>query len=120
MSAEYFAMRVLELEPQVYVTGQIFENDLNTAAKQGIRTIVNNRPDHEAVGQPLSADLQRVAEELGMKFVFFPIVSGRVTQAEIEEFAALRDDFERPVLVFCRSGARSTALWEICDSLGGA
>ena len=34
--------------------------------------------------------------------------------------AALRDDFERPVLVFCRSGARSTALWEICDSLGGA
>ena len=55
-----------------------------------------------------------------MTFVFFPIVSGRVTQAEIEEFAALRDDFERPVLVFCRSGARSTALWEICDSVGGA
>ena len=36
MTAEYFAMRVLQLEPDVYVTGQLFERELDTAARQGI------------------------------------------------------------------------------------
>jgi sulfide:quinone oxidoreductase len=108
-------MRVLQLDPDVYVTGQIFERDLATASKQGIRTVVNNRPDNEAAGQPPSADLQRAAEELGMKFVYFPVVSGRITATDIEEFSKLRDELERPMLIFCRSGARSTQLWELCD-----
>jgi sulfide:quinone oxidoreductase len=115
MSAEYFAMRVLQLAPDVYVTGQIFEHDLTTASKQGIRTVVNNRPDNEAAGQPLSADLQRAAEALGIKFVYYPVVSGRITAQNVEEFGRLREEQERPMLIFCRSGARSTQLWELCD-----
>ena len=118
MTAEYFAMRVLQLETDVYVTGQIFERDLATASKQGIRTVVNNRPDNEAAGQPPSADLRRAAEELGMKFVDFPVVSGRITAENIEEFGKLRDELQRPMLTFCRSGARSTQLWELCDDAG--
>ena len=58
-------MRVLELGPQVYVSGQLFEHDIRLAAKQGVRSIMNNRPDGEAMGQPLSADLAKIAEELG-------------------------------------------------------
>ena len=115
MTAEYFAMRVLQLEPDVYVTGQIFERDLATASKQGIRTVVNNRPDNEATGQPPSADLERAAEALGMKFVYFPVVSGRITAENVEAFRKLRDELDRPMLVFCRTGARSTQLWELCD-----
>lgn len=115
MSAEYFAMRVLQLAPDVYVTGQIFEHDLTTASKQGIRTVVNNRPDYETAGQPLSADLQRAAEDLGIKFVYYPVVSGRITADNVKEFSELRDQLERPMLIFCRSGARSTQLWELCD-----
>jgi sulfide:quinone oxidoreductase len=117
MTAEYFAMRVLQLEPDVYVTGQIFERDLETASKQGIRTVINNRPDDESLGQPASSDLQRAAEELGIRFVHFPVVSGRITEADIEAFSKLRDELERPMLVFCRSGARSTQLWEFCDAM---
>ena len=66
-------MRVLELAPQVYVSGQIFESDLRLMAKQGVRSIMNNRPDGEARGQPLAADLERAAEELGMTFVNVPV-----------------------------------------------
>ncbi len=74
-------MRVLELAPQVYVSGQVFEDDLKLAAKQNVRSIVNNRPDDETVGQPKSADLARVAEELGMTFVHFPLESRSISQA---------------------------------------
>ena len=58
-------MRVLELGPQVYVSGQLFEHDVRLLAKQGIRSILKNRHDGEAPGQPSSADLAKVAEELG-------------------------------------------------------
>ena len=115
MTAEYFAMRVLELAPDVFVSGQLFEHELRAAARQGVKTIVNNRPDGEAPGQPPSAELQRVAEELGMTYVYFPVVSGQITHEDVEGFRKLSREFERPTLIFCRSGARSTALWQLVE-----
>ena len=38
-------MRVLPLADEVYSTGQLFERDLELLAKQGVRSIVNNRFD---------------------------------------------------------------------------
>ena len=108
-------MRVLELAPQVYVSGQVFEADLKLAAKQNVRSIVNNRPDDETAGQPKSADLARVAEELGMTFVHFPLESRRISQESAEEFARVCAGLERPLLVFSGSGVRSTKIWEMAE-----
>ena len=108
-------MRVLELAPQVYVSGQLFEHDIRLAAKQGVRSIMNNRPDGESIGQPLSADLAKVAEELGMTFLHFPVDPRAIARQDAEEFAKARDELERPLLIFCRSGARSTRIWEMAE-----
>lgn len=115
MKQDYLQMRVLELAPQVYVSGQLFESDLQLAAKQGVRSIMNNRPDGEALGQPLSADLAKVAEQLGMTYRYLPVDPRAVTQQNIDDFAKARDELERPLLIFCRSGARSTKLWEMTE-----
>ena len=48
-------MRVLELAPQVYVTGQLFERDLKLIAKQDVRSIMDNRSADEALRQPLAS-----------------------------------------------------------------
>ncbi|MDH3334613.1 MAG: TIGR01244 family sulfur transferase [Gammaproteobacteria bacterium] len=108
-------MRVLELAPQVYVSGQVFEDDLKLAAKQNVRTIVNNRPDDETVGQPKSADLARVAEELGMTFVHFPLESRSISKESVEAFARVCNELERPLLIFSGSGVRSTKIWEMAE-----
>lgn len=108
-------MRVLELAPQVYVTGQVFEHDLKLIAEQGIKSVMSNRPDGEAADQPPNADLARVAEELGIKYVYVPVVSGRITPQNIEDFRQAVVSLERPMLIFCRTGARSTALWEMTE-----
>ena len=113
--SDYFRMRVLELAPQVYVTGQIFEHDLKLIAEQGIKSIMSNRPDGEAAGQPPNADLARVAEELGIKYEYVPVVSGRVTPQNVADFRKAVDSLDRPMLIFCRTGARSTALWEMTE-----
>ena len=115
MKQDYLQMRVLELAPQVYVSGQLFESDLQLAAKQGVRSIMNNRPDGESLGQPLSADLAKVAGELGMTYRYLPVDPRAVTQQNIDDFAKARDELERPLLIFCRSGARSTKLWEMTE-----
>jgi sulfide:quinone oxidoreductase len=110
-------MRVLELGPQVYVSGQLYEHDVRLAAKQGVRSIMNNRPDGEAPGQPLNADLQTVAEELGMTYAYVPVNTKSFTQDDLNEFAKTCDELERPLLLFCRSGARSTQVWEMAEDL---
>ena len=117
MKQDYLQMKVLELAPEVYISGQLYEQDIRLAAQQNVRTIMNNRPDGEAPGQPLSADLARVAEELGITYVDFPIVPRSVTQQDVERFAKVCDDLERPLLIFCRSGARSTQMWELAEPL---
>lgn len=118
MTGDYFRLRVLELAPQVFVAGQVFEQELKVAAEQGIRSVINNRPDGESANQPPSAHLAGVAEGLGMTYVHVPIVSGSITPQNIEEFRQVCESLERPMLVFCRSGARSTALWEMCEAAG--
>lgn len=118
MTGDYFRLRVLELAPQVFVAGQVFEQELKVAAEQGIRSVINNRPDGESANQPPSAHLAGVAEGLGMTYVHVPVVSGSITPQNIEEFRQVCEGLERPMLVFCRSGARSTALWEMCEAAG--
>ena len=110
-------MRVLELAPQVYVSGQLFEHDVRLLAKQGVRSIMNNRADNESVGQPLSADLAKVAEELGVTFVHFPVDPRSITPQDAEAFAKACEKLQRPLHLFCRSGARTTKIWEMAESI---
>jgi len=109
-------MRVLELAPQVFVSGQMFEHDIRLAAKQGVRSIMNNRPDGEATGQPLSADLAKIAEELGMNYLYLPVDGRSISVQDVGDFANARAELERPLLIFCRTGARSEKLWQMTDS----
>lgn len=115
MKQDYLQMRVLELEPGVYVSGQLFEHDVRLLAKQGVRSIVNNRPDGESVGQPKSADLATLAEELGVTFVHFPVESASIPGKQAAAFAEVCGELERPIHMFCRSGMRSIKLWELAE-----
>jgi uncharacterized protein (TIGR01244 family) len=108
LQQDYLQMRVLELAPEVYVCGQVFETDLKLVAKQDVRSIVNNRPDGEMPGQPASADLAKTAEELGMTFVQFPVESRSVSKEAAAEFAKVADSLDRPILIFSATGVRST------------
>ena len=109
-------MRVLEVAPEVYASGQLFVTDLKLAANQGVRSIVNNRFDDETPGQPSSADLAKAAEEHGIEFVHFPVEPKAISDDQLDEYARLCDSLKRPMLVFSRTGARSTRLWEMMEA----
>ena len=115
MKQDYLQMRVLELAPRVYASGQLFESDLQLLAKQGVRSIVNTRPDDEAEGQPPSANLAKVAQQLGITVVHFPVDPGLITQEVAASFMKTCDQLDRPLMVCSRTGGQSTRIWETAE-----
>jgi uncharacterized protein (TIGR01244 family) len=107
-----------QLVPGVLVSGQIRAEDLSEAAALGVRRVINNRPDHEEPGQPLSAEIEAAAEAAGLDYIHAPArgLPDATVVAAVE--AALEDG--APVLMFCKSGMRSTAAWALASSRSGA
>ncbi len=94
--------------------GQIDASHLAAIAKQGYKSVINNRPDGEGgPNQPTNAEIQAEAERLGLNYVYLPVVPSAITQAQVVEMAHLLKTMPSPILAFCRSGARSTNLYHM-------
>ena len=109
-------MNIKKLSPRFFVSEQMTIADLGVASAQGIKTIVNNRPDNEAQRQPRSADLAAAAAELGMQFVNLPVIAGRLTDENIDQFERANRTLQGPILMYCRTGTRSTCLWALNEA----
>jgi uncharacterized protein (TIGR01244 family) len=89
------------------------------AAAMGFKSVVNNRPDFEhGPDQPTSAAIEAAAKAAGMAYRHLPVAGGYQSPEEIAAFAQLLEELPRPLLVFCRSGARSTRLFVQAQQLG--
>lgn len=83
------------------------------AAASGFKTIINNRPDGEGgPEQPSSADIAQAAEANGLAYVHIPFVSGQLTQAHVDELAALLPSLPTPILGFCKGGMRASNIYQ--------
>lgn len=106
------------IAPDVCVAPQLGPDAMAQAAAMGFRSVVNNRPDNESgPGQPLNADIEAAARAAGLEYRWLPVDGGYQSPEEIAAFAALLDEMPRPLLAFCRSGARSTRLFMAAQAL---
>ena len=106
------APAVQQLSPDVCVTGQLDPAAMAWAARAGFKSVVNNRPDFEGgPDQPTSATVQAAAEAAGLRYAHLPVSPSVQTPQEIARFAELLTELPKPMLAFCRSGARSTRLF---------
>lgn len=106
-------MQIRQLTGQLSVAPQIELADIDAIAAQGFRSIVNNRPDHEQVGQPDNATLAAAAQQAGLEWRHIPVVSGGFSSDQASSFAEALSQLPGPVLAFCRSGTRSSAMWAL-------
>ncbi|MFM2053167.1 MAG: hypothetical protein RL456_1204 [Pseudomonadota bacterium] len=96
----------------VCVAPQLTPAAMAEAAAAGFRSVVNNRPDFEhGPDQPTSAEIEAAARAAGLAYVHLPVAGGYQSPQEIARFAELLATLPRPLLAFCRSGARSTRLY---------
>ncbi len=109
-------MDIRKIDDNISVAPQISVEDVAEAARLGFKTLVANRPDHEEPGQPAMADIEAAAREQGLEWVYMPVESGNITDDDVNRFAPMIRDAEKPVLAFCRSGTRCTVLWALSSA----
>ncbi len=102
---------VRAITPDISVAPQLTPDAMAEAAALGFRSVINNRPDFEhGPGQATSAEMQAAALAAGLEYRFLPVDGGYQSAQEIAAFARLMNELPKPILAFCRSGARSTRL----------
>jgi uncharacterized protein (TIGR01244 family) len=109
---------VRQVAADVCVAPQLTPEAMALAAQAGFKSVINNRPDFEhGPDQPTSAAIEAAAKAAGLQYVHQPVAGGYQSPEEIAEFARLLQALPHPVLVFCRSGARSTKLFLAAQTL---
>jgi uncharacterized protein (TIGR01244 family) len=111
---------IRQLDDKTMVSGQLLPDQIGDLKTHGVTMLVNNRPDNEDAGQPLSADFEAAAQAAGMEYRHIPIRYG-MGPSDVE---AMRDAIhatgEGKLLAFCRSGNRSTLAWAVARAEDGA
>ncbi len=93
---------------------QISPANVQEIARLGYRTLINNRPDGEGgADQPTNAQIAAAARSAGLHYAYLPVVSGQISESDARRFAELLATNPKPVLAFCRSGARSQNLFRM-------
>ena len=109
---------VRAIAPDVCVAPQLSPGAMAEAAQAGFKSVVNNRPDFEhGPDQPTNAEIEAAARAAGLEYRFLPVQSAYQSPEEIAAMAKLLAELPRPMLMFCRSGARSTRLYSLAVSL---
>ena len=105
-------MDVKHITDDFAVAGQITPDDLPVLSAMGFRGVICNRPDGEATDQPQFEEIEAAAKNAGIKVRNVPIKHGMMGPDEVEAFRAAMEELPHPVLAYCRSGARSTTIYE--------
>ena len=120
-SADLFAQNDIlskNLNAQVSVAGQMTTDKFQQLIKDGFKSVIVNRPDQEQ-GNPVSvAQLRQIAEQSQVSVIYQPIVSGKISQTDVIEFAKYYNELPKPILMVCRSGSRSSILFNQAKSQG--
>jgi sulfide:quinone oxidoreductase len=111
-------MQMTRLNDRISVSPQIAPENLDEIVTSGFRSIICNRPDDEEPGQISAARMGEEAMRHGLAFAYVPAVSGAITAADGEAMANALATLPAPVLAYCRSGARSTKLYEMAKGSG--
>ena len=106
------APQVQQLSPDICVAPQLDPAAMAWAAQNGFKSVINNRPDFEGgPTQPTSAQIEAAAKAAGLSYAFLPVNGAYQSPEEIARFGELLNQLPRPILAFCRSGARSGKLY---------
>ena len=113
------SLPIRPVAPDVCVAPQLTPEAMAEAARAGFRSVVNNRPDFEhGPDQPSSAEIEAAARAAGLEYRHLPVDGGFQTPEQIAAMAGLLEQLPRPLLMFCRSGARSTRLFMQAQAAG--
>jgi sulfide:quinone oxidoreductase len=112
-------MKATVVDQDFAVAPQITAADIAEMARDGVRTLINNRPDGEEPGQLSAAEAAAEAKKHGIAYLHIPVTTPAISATDIEATAKALKTAPRPILAHCRSGTRSYLLWAAAQALEG-
>jgi uncharacterized protein (TIGR01244 family) len=94
-------------EPGVMTAGQPTGEQVQLAAEDGYKTIIDLRTPAE----PRGFDEVEAARLNGLVYVNLPVNPATLNQATIDRFLAAMKKAQKPVIIHCSTGSRTGALW---------
>ncbi|MGO7697025.1 beta-lactamase hydrolase domain-containing protein, partial [Rhizobium leguminosarum] len=86
--------------------------DLDAIQALGFKSLVCHRPDPESPDPTSFSVIEARAQELGLEIAHVPVGPMGVPEEAVQGMVDALDDFPLPMLGYCRSGARSTAIYQ--------
>ena len=77
---------------------------------------VVDRPDGEDFGQPTADEIAEACAARDMSFFHIPVDRSGLTKNMVDNFHGAVTQSAGKVLAYCRSGQRSSMLWQACGS----
>jgi uncharacterized protein (TIGR01244 family) len=98
------------LAPDIAVSPHLEPAQMADVAAQGFKSVINNRLPEELGA--LQDALRDAASKAGLEYEWQPVNPAAISAQDVSRFAQLLDKLPRPILAFCRSGSRSTILFQ--------
>ena len=100
------------------VAGQLAPEHMKQLADAGFRSVINNRPDGEDPAQTPAEAMKRAAEAAGLQYVHVPVGAAHPAAEAAVVLKREPARLPRPILAYCRSGARSETVYTIAKTAG--
>ncbi|WP_426700242.1 beta-lactamase hydrolase domain-containing protein [Rhodanobacter sp. Col0626] len=107
---------IVKLSGDVWVAAQMTPVQLAALPRNGIRAVIDLRPDGEVSGQPSSSVMAKAAQANGLGFGYVPVPHGDIPQASVEQLGHLLTESARPILLYCHSGRRAARTWALAEA----
>jgi uncharacterized protein (TIGR01244 family) len=108
-----------KLSETVLASPQLTLADVENARAEGVRLIVNNRPEGEAEDQTPGSAIAAAAKAAGLDYTAIPIGREGYGEAQVRAMCEALAGADGKVLAYCRSGTRSTLLWALAQAMAG-
>lgn len=107
------SINIIKVNEEFSVSTQITPRDIDALVAAGVRSVICVRPDGEANDQPTFTEIERAARAAGLGIAHVPVISGKVNEANVDDYLVATEKLERPLHSYCRTGTRSMTLWSM-------
>jgi uncharacterized protein (TIGR01244 family) len=104
------------LTKDIWVSEQLKLESIAQLKKQGFKTIIDLRPDGEAIDQPTAADVKKSAAVNDIAFTYVPVQHGEISNDSVVALDKALSNNPKPVLLYCRSGKRAARTWSLVEA----
>lgn len=108
--------KVHHLHANISVSEQLKPEEIPELRERGFATIIDLRPDGEAVGQASSAEMASAARAKRMQFVYVPVPHGAIPDSAVAALDKALENSSGDVLLYCRSGKRAARTWGLVEA----